>query len=184
MLPLVLGGLTRHEHIDEWVQSELVQVDSLGGHQFRFVFDKSVLAEGDLDFSKAIENALRPGLNLMASAETDVFRYFQDTMRLLADEAPDLAIAKAADVWQHVDFGETIHVHRRRGDKYVEAGVYLDVECSCEWEREHGLQLVFRDGLEVVKVGMYDGHLTNAHAFGDPRLVGVVYRPVGWTREK
>jgi hypothetical protein len=93
-------------------------------------------------------------VNLLASAETDVFRYFQDTMRLLADEAPDLAIAKAADVWQHVDFGETIHVHRKRGDKYVEAGVYLSVECSCEWEREHGLQLVFRDGIEVVKVGI------------------------------
>lgn len=63
MLPAVLGSLTRHEHIAEWRQSGLVQVDSLGGHRFRFVFDESVLAEGDLDFSKAIENALRPGLN-------------------------------------------------------------------------------------------------------------------------
>lgn len=108
-----------------------------------------------------------------------MFRYFQDTMRLLADEAPDLSIANAPDVWQHVDFGESIHVHRERGDKYVEAGVYLSVECSCEWEQEHGLQLVSREGIEVVKVGAYDGHLTHAHAFGDPRLVGVVYRSFG-----
>lgn len=179
MLPAVLGSLTRNEHIDEWLQSEFVQVDALGGHRFRFVFDESVLAEGDLDFSKAIENALRPGLNLLARAETHVFRYFQDTMRLLADEAPDLSITNAADVWRHVDFGDNIHVHREGGDQFVEAGVYLSIECSCDWEPEHGLQLVFRDGIEITKVGMYDGHLTNAHAFADPRLLGVVYRSVG-----
>ncbi|MDP1827168.1 MAG: hypothetical protein Q8L48_28100 [Archangium sp.] len=50
---------------------------------------------------------------------------------MLTDEAPDLSIANAADVWQQVDFGESIHVHRERGDPCVEAGV-----------------------------GTYDGHLT------------------------
>ena len=67
MLPAVLGSLTRHQQIEEWLRSELVRVDSLGGHRFRFVFDESVLAEGDLDFSKAIENALRPGLKGLCS---------------------------------------------------------------------------------------------------------------------
>jgi len=39
--------------------------------------------------------------------------------------------------------------------------VYVSVECECSWEPEHGLQLVFRGGARVTKVGPYDGHLTN-----------------------
>jgi hypothetical protein len=41
-----------------------------------------------------------------------------------------------------------------------------------------GLQLVIRDGLAVTKVGAFDGHRTNADAFADPSLVGVVYRRI------
>jgi len=37
--------------------------------------------------------------------------------------------------------------------------VYFSIEGNCDWEEEHGLQLVFRDGTEVTKVGQYDGHL-------------------------
>jgi hypothetical protein len=176
MLPPVLGSLTKHPAIDEWLQSDWVTLDSLGGHRFRFIFDASALVEGDDAIASALENTLRPGLNLLAHAESHVFRYFQDSMRLRAEEAPDLAVASAPEVWRHVDFGESIHVQRKRGDRFVPAGVYLSVECGCAWEVEHGLQLVFRDGVEVVKVGPYDGHLTNAHAFADPRLIDVIYR--------
>lgn len=175
MLPAVLGALARHPHIDGWVQSELVRIDSLGGHRFRFVFQESATVDDEVAVPSALQNLLRPDLNLVAQAEGHVFRYFQDTMRLLGEDAPELTVATAAEVWRYVEFGESIHVHHERGDQFVPAGVYLSVECECAWEAEHGLQLVFRDGLEVVKVGMYDGHLTNAHAFADPRLASVVY---------
>jgi len=46
------------------------------------------------------------------------------------------------------------------------------IECGCNWEREHGLQIVLREGLSVTKLGPYDGHLTNA----DSSLESVVYR--------
>jgi hypothetical protein len=49
---------------------------------------------------------------------------------------------------------------------------------NCDWEVEHGMQLVLRDGRTVSKVSPYDGHLTNADAFADPKLVGVIYVPV------
>lgn len=175
MLPAVLGPLTRHPDIDEWVQSELVRVDSLGGHQFRFVFDESTPLD-DAGLASALHNMLRQELNLLAKAEGHVFDYFRDTIRLLGEEAPNLTVATAAEVWRYVEFGEAIAVHQKSGDRLVPAGIYFSVECGCAWEVEHGLQLVFRDGIEVVKVGMYDGHLTNAHAFADPRFVNLVYR--------
>jgi hypothetical protein len=44
--------------------------------------------------------------------------------------------------------------------------------------RSSGLQIVFRDGTAVTKVGPYDGHLTNANATGRAELDDVIYRPV------
>jgi hypothetical protein len=86
-------------------------------------------------------------------------------------------LAKPSDVWSYVHFGSELHVSRRtKGD--VEDGVYLSIECNCDWEPEHGMQLVLRDGRTVSKVSPYDGHLTNADACDDPRLMGVVYVPM------
>jgi hypothetical protein len=43
------------------------------------------------------------------------------------------------------------------------------------WEPGHGLQLACEDGQWVCKVSPYDGHVTVAHAYGDPSLLGVVF---------
>ena len=40
--------------------------------------------------------------------------------------------------------------------------------CECEWEQEHGLQLVFRQGKKLTRVSDQDGHLTKADAYGIP----------------
>lgn len=46
-------------------------------------------------------------------------------------------------------------------------------------EPEHGLQIVFKDGQRVNKVGPFNGPFTNSHAYADPSLEGVIYRPRG-----
>lgn len=51
----------------------------------------------------------------------------------------------------------------------------VDIECKCAWEREHGLNIGFKEGRVVSKVGPYDGHLTNASAFRRDDLHDVVY---------
>lgn len=56
-------------------------------------------------------------------------------------------------MWQHVRPPDHVTVS-------VDGGVaYADLECECDWEIEHGLNLVFRDGDRISKVGQYDGHL-------------------------
>ena len=59
---------------------------------------------------------------------------------------------------------------------YGDRAAYVSLECGCDWEEEHGLQIVFKEGLHVNMVGQYDGHLTNADAYGDGRLENVIYR--------
>jgi hypothetical protein len=36
--------------------------------------------------------------------------------------------------------------------------VYVSIACECEWEQEHGLQLVYRDGSTLTRVSAQDGH--------------------------
>jgi hypothetical protein len=85
-----------------------------------------------------------------------------------------LVLEKQRDVWSHVRFGEKFIV-RRRTVADAEHGVYLSLTCKCDWEPEHGLQLVLRDGRAITKIGEYDGHLTNADAYGNSALADVVY---------
>ncbi len=39
--------------------------------------------------------------------------------------------------------------------------MYVQIAADCDWEPEHGLQLVYRGGNELVRVSEQDGHLTN-----------------------
>lgn len=69
-------------------------------------------------------------------------------------------------VFEHVTFGGEATVVRHGRD----GRVYVSLECECDWEPEHGLQIVFRDGRAVTKVGPHNGHLTNAAAYTDASL--------------
>jgi hypothetical protein len=82
-------------------------------------------------------------------------------------------IESPADVWKCVHLGSQPTVSRRA---YGDKGIYISLECGCDWEEEHGLQIVFKNGLKVNKVGPFDGHLTNSDAYDDESLEDVIYK--------
>ena len=84
--------------------------------------------------------------------------------------APPLIVGPA-DVWNHVKFGDEVILRRHHGDR----AVYVSVSCSCPWEIEHGLQIVFRNGEAITKLGPYDDHLTNDDALPGRGFENVVY---------
>jgi hypothetical protein len=80
-----------------------------------------------------------------------VWAYYRDCVA--QGWAPDVVIERPDDVWRHVRWPDEIGV-------VVDEGVaHVELECECDWEPEHGLALVFRDGERISKVGPYDGHL-------------------------
>jgi hypothetical protein len=95
---------------------------------------------------------------------------------MAADEDQDwyVDIPGPDQVWDHVTIGPEVYVRRHHAD----GRVYLSIECECDWEPEHGLQVVIREGRVVSKVGPYDGHLTNASAFASDELADVVYHRI------
>jgi len=140
----------------------------------RFIFDADDLHPEE--FGQAIRNLLQAAPSLLTRCENKVIQYcreMQDAWGLEEDER--IALNVPGDIWKHVRFGEAIHVSvRKRGD--VEDGIYFSLECECDWEEEHGLQLIIRNGSQVTKIGPYGGHLTNSDAYADESLIGVVYR--------
>jgi len=154
-----------------------VVVPFLGDRACTFLFDET---RDDPDLRAALAALLDPKSTLLADAEPFVIAYCKDTLAHYPDdwERPPVKLEKPGDVWSYVQFGNEFVVSRR-ADGDDEDGIYFSLECNCDWEPEHGLQLVIRDGCAVTKVGSFDGHLTNADAFDDRSLAGVVYMPIG-----
>ncbi|WP_436534241.1 DUF6985 domain-containing protein [Actinoplanes sp. HUAS TT8] len=126
------------------------------------------------DFHAAIQAFLALDRSAMEAAIPHIYAYARDVIDDVGEEW-GLEIDGPADVLNHVGFVELITVSR---DHWGDQRVYVSVEGDCDWEEEHGLQIVFRDGAAVTKIGPYDGHLTNANAYDDDSLADVIYREV------
>ncbi|OJF14838.1 hypothetical protein EDD30_3190 [Couchioplanes caeruleus] len=156
-------------------RSAPVPVPVLGGAACRFIVEGYDDDPAPEDFHVAIRTFLALDRGALEAASPFIYAYYRDiTDQLLAagDDEWLVDIAGPERVLDHVRLGAEPTIARHfSGDRHV----YVSIECECAWEPEHGLQIVFRDGATVTKVGPYDGHLTHWAAFDDDRLDGVVY---------
>lgn len=77
-----------------------------------------------------------------------------------------LAVTVPTDIWRFVH--PTRVTITRDGDEPTEdttGDFFVQVECECDWEVEHGLLLVFREGRMLTRVSEQDGHLTDSFAY-------------------
>jgi hypothetical protein len=104
-----------------------------------------------------------------------VYAYYQDIEKMAAEvDGFDLEMTAPNTpeaIWAHVVPTEIYLEAGRRGDPHF----YVVASCECDWEIEHGLMMVWRDGTTLCKVSPYDGHITNANALNDASLRDVVY---------
>lgn len=82
-----------------------------------------------------------------------VNRYYYDTLKY--GYTNPLNIKTAKDVWDFVSPTEIVIHWDENGD------LYLCVSCDCQWEEEHGLQLVFKNGQMLTRARGHDGHFTD-----------------------
>jgi hypothetical protein len=151
-----LGMVTKDSDYGAYY-SQPLPISVLGNRLCQIVLEGYDTDAYPADFHLAIANFLSIGPAVLHDASVHVFRYYQDCLGT-ADDIP--MIAAAADVWQHVHFRNQLEIQVSRNN-YVDEEVYISLSCSCDWEDEHGLQLVFKHGLWVSRVGPNDGHLTN-----------------------
>lgn len=125
-------------------------IRAFGGKSCRFELQGYETDPHPEDFVLAVRNIIDATEELLNQATPYVAQYCSDMIKLYEDEAPDVQIDRPEDVWLHVDFGSEVTVSRSaKGAREI----FVSIECNCTWEVEHGLQLVFRDGREIWKVG-------------------------------
>ncbi|MFD4638694.1 DUF6985 domain-containing protein [Lentzea sp. NPDC058436] len=136
-----------------------IEVPVLGGCPLPFHVDGYQDDPAQEDFHAAVRAFLALDRTALDAAAPAVFDYYRHMGEIFGDELDDFPrIAGPGTVWDHVTFARHQVTVSRDGDGEP---VYVSVEAECEWEEEHGLQVVFREGARVTKVGPYDGHLTN-----------------------
>ncbi|MGI5501085.1 DUF6985 domain-containing protein [Lentzea sp. CA-135723] len=151
-----LGTLTASDY--DGLLSAPVEVPVLGG-AYRFHVEGYEDDPAPHEFHAAIEAFLALDGRALAAAAAAVFDYYRHMGEIFGDELDDFPrIAGPGEVWDHVTFASR-EVTVCRG--YEGDPVFVSVEAECEWEVEHGLQVVFREGARITKVGPYDGHLKN-----------------------
>jgi hypothetical protein len=170
-----LGVVRKDRRLKWYHRSKPIPVPVLGNKKCEIVVSRYDMDDDKEDFHVAIANFLSIPPSVLKEAAPHVFQYYRECK---ADhgrgEKRFVKIASAGKVFDHVRLGSKPIVQRRG---YGDKGIYISLECECDWEQEHGLQIVFKNGLKVNKVGPYDGHLSNADAYDNKKLEKVIFAP-------
>jgi hypothetical protein len=127
-------------------------VPVLGGAPRRIIVDGYDDDDAQDDFHAAIRAFLTLERSALTAAAPSIFAYYRDVMDDIVtagDHDHYVEIEGPHVVLDRVQFGDEPTVSR---DPYGDRHVYTSLEYECDWEPEHGLQIVFRDGREVTKV--------------------------------
>ena len=166
-------GECRFDESYECYSSEPITLPVLNGAKCR------ILVEGYYDdplveeFHETIANFLSAHNSVLKAVEPYLFKYYLDVKSSIEPEDGFPSISLPSEIWKFIQLGEEAIVSRRpSGDR----SIYISLGGNCDWEPEHGLQIVFKNGSIVNKVGPYNGHLTNSDAYADSTLENVIYR--------
>jgi hypothetical protein len=166
----VLGQLTQDLQLTEWWKSEPITVPYFDNKLLPVIF-MDFEPEKDTEFIKEADKALTSFLQLSSSDKFTITSYVYENFRDFRNSIGENDVSKKLKnikdenkIWKFV-YPSAIHVSRR---PYNDKDIYVQIACECEWEKEHGLQLVFRQGRKLIRVSDQDGWLTKADANGIP----------------
>jgi len=157
----VLGPLKPDPHAPGFFVSEPLPIPFLDGQQLPVtVVNLSKADESDVE--AALSSFMKLGRQDRLETGRYVFANYWQTAQFATAQGYDLDchIATEEAVWQHVHAAALFIDRRDRRD----CAIYTSILAECDWEPEHGLQIVYRRGSELVRVSQQDGHLTYADA--------------------
>lgn len=166
----ILGQFTQDNNFSDWWKSEAFEIPFFDNKRLPVIFmgfepdhDTTFLQEADL----ALTNFLKLNSADRNSISELAYKNCMDFLDAVGFEEADQSLKEIKDkneIWKFIHPSE-IYVTRR---PYKEQDLYVFVACECEWEQEHGLQLVFRQGKKLTRISDQDGHLTEADAYNKP----------------
>ncbi len=158
--------------LGDWWESEPIEIPFFGNEETQIVF-VDFTPDEDPEFLKKADDALVLFLNKRESDRLKlsklVYKNCMDFLNSVEyDEAdkPLWDIKDPNEIWEYVELSQ-IYVERRFSKYEEDNNIYINVSCECDWDQENGLQLVFLDGIQVIRVSSIDGYLTNEDALAD-----------------
>lgn len=159
----VAGPLTQDESIADWLRSAPIPVP---------FFDNKKLAVTFMEIAPEEANdALRNFLQLTSADRLGISDLVYESYTDFLDEVDFDGVEEGLsdikedhEIWNFV-YPTDIYVSRRHRR---DMDIYICISCECGWEKEHGLQLVFRQGKKLTRISDEDGHLTEADAWDKP----------------
>ena len=166
----ILGKLRQEVDFPDWWKSDEFDIPFFGNEKLTITFinfepehDKTFINEAD----KALTNFLKLNKEDRNGISKLVYKNcmeFLDAVDFDEADEPLRQIKNINEIWNFIQPTE-IHVTRR---PYKDQDMYVQILCECDWEQEHGLQLVFRQGKKLTRISDQDGHLIEADAFDKP----------------
>jgi hypothetical protein len=147
-----LGKLEQHPQASDWWRSRPVKVDVLDGKLLPFILEDEY---NHLSLLQPIESAVANFLSLDSEHRKElterVYKNYEEIRKIAT--VPALPIQEKSEIWKYV----------YPGDIFIQQGlddpeIHILVTGNCEWEPEHGLQMVFRKGKEIVGVSEVTGY--------------------------
>jgi hypothetical protein len=149
----VVGQLKSVEHDEEFFESVPFEIPYFDNKKLKIGFIEAKYPP----YLDSADRVLRNFLTLTPKDRINdselVFKYYDQTLKF--GYINDLHVKTPSEIWHHVRANEIIiHYDENRA-------FYLCVSCDCDWEEEHGLQLVFKDGQTLTRASGHDGHFAD-----------------------
>ena len=158
----VVGPLVRDAHFSDWWSTpEPVAIPYFDGLRMTVTFDGIDEANCLQEADAALRNFLKLSSTDRIADSPAVLANYKENLQF-SDIEP-LELSEPSAIWAYV---QPQHLAVTSETEGVERDFYIQIEGECNWEIEHGLALVFRQGRMLTRLSQYDGHLTEAHAFG------------------
>lgn len=144
----IVGPLKANPDYKGWYESEPVTIPYLG-QKVKITFTKGEDSSYMVDAEVILKRFLQLKETNRLNDSKLVERNYQDCVN--TGGAEPLTIKVAQDVWKFVK-PTNVFIEKNINGKY-----YLVISCTCEWEKTHGLQLVFREGKKLTRASGHDG---------------------------
>ncbi|MBL7782234.1 MAG: hypothetical protein JNM22_13510 [Saprospiraceae bacterium] len=166
----IIGKLIQNEGFDDWWESSQIEIAFFDHQKMKITF-MNFNPEDDKEFINEADEALKLFLSKSnadrLAISNLVYNNCMDFLNAIGYDENDKPLWEIKDqheIWNFVQPSE-IFISRR---PYQDKNIYVDISCECDWEQEHGLQLVYRKGKHLTRVSQIDGHLTDADAYDKP----------------
>lgn len=150
----IIGKLVRDNHFPDWWKSEKIAIPFFDMEQLPITFI-DLEPEQDKTFIENADLVLTNFFTLRQKDRESISHLIYKSEKLEAT----LHLQNENEIWNHI-YPSQIYISRRPEDQQI----YVQVGCGCDWNEEHGLQLVFKQGHELSRISEIDGHLTDEDA--------------------